>query len=300
MLGKTMRQETSIQVFNENFDDFASNLQLFENMESKLRGHLQKMPNNEALLNQLAICSRKQGKLQDAIHYYAKLSALHPENANYRYAIAALTGNLGGNIPDDIDQPNLCPFFEWSNFLPESTIQTMIDFVQKYQANFHPSLVDSGDYKPKARNSMSLKLKGSPVRKKIRDLIIERYPEITLRLGLKPFDLVQTEVKLVAYHNNEYFRTHQDGGTGRLISYTYFFHPEPKRFSGGEFVAFDTDKSSSTFDSTFTRIIPKRNSAFFFPSHYYHAVLPVITQNNDFMSARFVIIGHLSERIPHE
>lgn len=283
-------------------DDFASNLLLFERMEAVLKQRLAVQPNEEKLLRELATCHRKQGRLDDALAIYADLSRQHPENMDYPYAVAALTATLDGSVSDLIARPSVCPVMEWHNFLPEATIQEMISHMCQNRDDFRSAEVGGGKdhgeshYNPDARNNTALSLKGNPLKKTIRALIAARLPEIAQQLGLAPFETARTEVKLRAYHNGEYFRVHQDGGKGRKISYTYFFHPEPIRFSGGELVVFDTDTSNTSFNHAFTRILPKRNSVFFFPSHYFHAVLPVEMQDDDFMSARFVINGHIWEK----
>lgn len=283
-------------------DDIASSLLLFERMEEALKLRLQIRPRDETILNHLGICKRKQGKLDEALQLYADLAKNHPEDPNYSYAVAALKADLNGNTPKDITRPNLCPVMEWPDFLSEKAIQEMIDHLRQHKDKFRPALVGSGkknkknSYNPEIRNNTDLNLKGTPFIKLVNNLVLERLPEITSRLGLTPFEAVHTEVKLRAYHNGEYFRIHHDGGQGRQISYTYFFHPEPKQFTGGEFIAFDTDTVQATFNHSFTRILPKRNSVFFYPSHYYHAALPVETKNDDFMSARFVINGHIWDK----
>jgi Rps23 Pro-64 3,4-dihydroxylase Tpa1-like proline 4-hydroxylase len=279
-------------------DDLAGNLVLLERMEAVLEQRLQAKLGDEVVLFQLANGKRKQGKLEEALRLYAELAERYPRNTTYPYTIAALTGELSGLVGDEIKRPCVCPVLEWENFLPEQTIQDMIDYMCEHQADFRQALVGDGKgrYDPDTRNNTDLSLKGNPVKEQVCELITERLPEMTRRLGLSPFEASRIEVKLRAYHDGEYFRVHQDGGRGRQISYTYFFHPEPKRFEGGEFVAFDTDVSNSSFNHSFTRIMPKRNSAFFFPSHFYHAVLPVEASDNDFMSARFVINGHIWEK----
>lgn len=294
-------------ILNGRIDDFASSLLLFERMAKALESRLKASPNEEKILVQLANCRRKQGKHDEALEIYTLLKQQHPNSPDYPYAIAALTGQLDSPTANsDLKRPCICPVIEWKNFLPEPTIEEMITHMREHQSEFKPAKVgggknhEEGHYNPDTRNNTDLSLKGNPLKKNIRQLIHDRLPELTRQLGLEPFEGSRTEVKLRAYHNGEYFRVHQDGGEGRQISYTYFFHPEPKQFEGGELVAFDTDVKKSTFNQSFTRIIPKRNSAFFFPSHFYHAVLPVETTDNDFMSARFVINGHIWEKLKTE
>jgi len=295
MLPTKMPNFKSSNIINGYIDDFASSLLLFERIENALRLRLQSFPNDENTLRELAVCKRKQGKLDDALEIYTDLSHQYPNNPNYSYIISALTAKLAGEIPESITRPCACPILEWKNFLPEQTIQDIFAYINKHQANFRLTHVGEGKgrYNPTARNNTHLDLKEHAVKKLIHGIITKRLSNICFFLGLRPFEASRVEVKLRAYHNGEYFRVHQDGGKGRQISYTYFFHPEPKRFEGGELVTFDTDTTTSNFNHCFTRIIPKRNSAFFFPSHFYHAVLPVQTQNDNFMSARFVINGHI-------
>ena len=296
--------KTAIQnlIADGRIDDFASSLELFERMETVLRQRLKDKPEDQTLLFHLAACKRKQGKLDEALHLYSELGKSFPDNPDYPYTTAALTGELSGCVTDTISRPCPSPVVELSNFLPETTIQEMIDYMWQHKADFRPSEVgggkkhDKGRYDPEYRNNTGLSLKGNPLKKIVRALITEQLADVTHRLGLSPFENSRIEVKLRAYHNGEYFRVHQDGGHGRLISYTYFFHPEPNRFDGGELVIFDTDTTSSNYNHSFTRIMPKSNSLFFFPSHHYHAVLPVETQDDDFMSARFVINGHVWEK----
>lgn len=283
-------------------DDFASSLLLFERMEKALRQRLTQCPGDEKALRELAACKRKQGRLDEALVIYKNLVEYYPSQADYPYAISALTSTLESDIPAGITQPRISPVIEWEKFLPEQVIAETISYMCEHQADFLPAELGGGKnheeshYNPDARNNTALSLKGNPLKKQVHELIAARLPEVTRCLGVQPFEASRTEVKLRAYHNGEYFRAHQDGGKGRQISYTYFFHPEPQRFNGGELVLFDTDVDSSTFNHSFTRIFPKRNSLFFFPSHFYHAVLPVKTQDDDFMSARFVINGHIWEK----
>lgn len=290
------------KIIDGRVDDFASSLLLFERMEKVLKQRLNVRPDDKKALRELAACKRKQGKLDEALAIYTDLSQQYPEQADYPYAVAALTSALDGNAPKDLTQPRISPLLEWQDFLPEQTIKDMISHMCEHQADFRPAEVGGGKnheesrYNPDARNNTDLSLKGNPIKTQVRELLAARLPELTRRLGINPFEAARTEVKLRAYHNGEYFRVHQDGGKGRQISYTYFFHPEPQRFNGGELVLFDTDTESSTFNHSFTRIFPKRNSLFLFPSHFYHAVLPVETQDDDFMSARFVINGHIWEK----
>ena len=288
----------SARILNGSVDDFASSIVLFEKMEFALQQRLLQSPDQEVLLSQLAACKRQIGKLNEATELYTRLAELETNSHIHQYNRLALVGGLTNKSFDTVGSVNICPMYEWSEFLPEKVVADTLEYMCEHQGDFKPAEVggenpEDSHYDPESRNNTELSLKGYPLKKTIRKLVSERLSTISQSLGLDVFESTMTEVKLRAYHHGEYFRVHQDGGHGRLISYVYFFHPEPQRYSGGDLVLFDTDTQNSTYKPSFTRIKPKNNSVFFFPSHYYHAVLPVETQDDDFLSSRFVINGHI-------
>ena len=80
--------------------------------------------------------------------------------------------------------------------------------------------------------------------------------------------------------------------TGRAISYVYYCHREPKPFTGGELLLYDTCPGTKRFARTrFSRIDPKRNTLVLFPSCYYHEILPVHCESDRFEDARFTVNG---------
>ena len=104
------------------------------------------------------------------------------------------------------------------------------------------------------------------------------------------------EVKIRAYRDGDFFEVHQDCSelNRREISYVYFFHREPRRYTGGDLLLMDTDVEQNTYtEAGFTRIVPQNNAVVFFPSRYYHAVVPVSCPSRDFGDSRFVINGHI-------
>ena len=77
----------------------------------------------------------------------------------------------------------------------------------------------------------------------------------------------------------------------------YFFHPEPRRFSGGDLLLYDADAETNACPfKAFSRIVPLRNSIVFFPSRALHQVAPVTCDTDDFESGRFVVNGHVRVR----
>jgi Rps23 Pro-64 3,4-dihydroxylase Tpa1-like proline 4-hydroxylase len=62
------------------------------------------------------------------------------------------------------------------------------------------------------------------------------------RLGKSPFPLGRIELQVTASNDGDYSRLHRDsdGRDTRELSFVYFFHREPRRFSGGELRIYPT------------------------------------------------------------
>jgi Rps23 Pro-64 3,4-dihydroxylase Tpa1-like proline 4-hydroxylase len=90
------------------------------------------------------------------------------------------------------------------------------------------------------------------------------------------------EYQVAASNDGDYFRAHIDGGPDdtREITFVYFLHSEPRRFSGGEL----TIRSS-------TVVQPQGDSLVLFPSCSVHEVLPIRVPSGAFADSRFTVNG---------
>ncbi len=278
-------------------EQFAEKTELFNKMQTAITNKLENKQNDECLLVQLADCKRRMGDISEAAAIYDKLSTLKPDKDVYSYYRNALRGNLNSEQPISIKGPKASPIVECSNFLPLNSVHEILKYANKHKDKFSAAeLIDS---KTKSniintdiRNNTELNINEIPLFDIVRDRINEMTPDVYKRLGLKQLYPSNTEAALRVYHHEEFFRTHQDGYE-RKYSGVYFLNSTPKRFSGGDLVIFDTDISVPFFNHKFTRIRPKNNHLFFFPSNYYHAVLPVYCEDDNFLSGRFAINIHV-------
>ena len=78
-----------------------------------------------------------------------------------------------------------------------------------------------------------------------------------------------------------------------MLSYVYYFHQQPKAFTGGQLQLFDTNTKLNTASTTMTTIEPIHNSLIVFPSNYYHQVCTVNMPNHDRIWGRHTINGWL-------
>ena len=166
------------------------------------------------------------------------------------------------------------------------------------QDEFDTSLVGENEYRPEQRESLTLP-GPRPEKRQFRQRINEVLPNVIQRLGHPSFEVEFVEVKIRAYRDGDFFEVHQDTSprNGREISYVYFFHREPRPYTGGDLLLLDTHVEENTYiEANFTRIIPQNNAVVFFPSRYYHTAVPVSCPSRNFGDSRFVINGHIQRK----
>jgi Rps23 Pro-64 3,4-dihydroxylase Tpa1-like proline 4-hydroxylase len=128
---------------------------------------------------------------------------------------------------------------------------------------------------------------------RVRDLL----PELCGRLDVPPFPVGVTEAQLTLHVDGDYFRVHTDNGDegtrAREISYIYYFHREPRRFTGGELVLYDGRGEDGQVAPVGLPIViePADDSLVVFPSGCLHEVRPVQLTSPDQADGRFTLNG---------
>ncbi|QBX35129.1 hypothetical protein E4191_10745 [Paracoccus liaowanqingii] len=132
-----------------------------------------------------------------------------------------------------------------------------------------------------------------PVAPLIEGAVRSRLPEALAALGVAPFGDQRLELQLTAHGDGQYYHWHTDNGSPathtRTVTFVYYFHAAPRRFSGGELVIHaPTDQ----------RIIiePRNDSLVFFASGTRHEVLPVRCPGGGFGDSRFTLNGWIHRR----
>jgi hypothetical protein len=206
------------------------------------------------------------------------------------------TGRFGGYPVED---PGWEVFATVRNFLAPQEHSDLFEFLIARQDAFRPSTIKGpGDKEPsvdeRTRRSLTLdKLDG------FRDLFVERIKEYIAealdRIGEPGFPIGGIEIQATASGDGDLFRTHLDEEPdgSRAISFVYFLHREPRRFSGGELRVYETrmiDGKPVPVDHGHT-LVPRLNTIVFFPSRHQHEVLPVRVPSKEFADSRFTING---------
>ncbi len=133
------------------------------------------------------------------------------------------------------------------------------------------------------------------------ELIVSRIqailPDVTNKLGVPLIPISQIEAQLTAHNDGNYYKIHNDNGSSetatREFTYVYYFYREPKPFSGGELLIYDSKIENNYYvqAESFKTVEPRNNSIVFFLSRYMHEVLPVSCPSKAFADSRFTING---------
>ena len=112
------------------------------------------------------------------------------------------------------------------------------------------------------------------------------------RIGIAPFETYGNELVIVAHGDGAFFRGHIDTMTDadavkrdrvRVASAVYYFHHQPKKFSGGA-LRIGALRSEDHVD-----IEPEHNKLVMFPSFVPHEVRRIHCPSGRFEDARFAI-----------
>jgi Rps23 Pro-64 3,4-dihydroxylase Tpa1-like proline 4-hydroxylase len=268
---------------------------LLQQAEKMCKARLKNDPNNRAVLRSLAEVYRKLGHLEEAGATYARLFELDPEDREAGYLRAVLSGQEWPGMPSGV-RP--APFVVLKDFLPADFHNTLIPFLVSVKERFVPVKTANGDYDPKIRETLRFTDEWE-AKNRFRDYVVEALPRVLPRLYLPPFRVRSYEVQVRAYQDGHFFSIHTDADPGsryaeRAVNYVYYFHRQPRPFTGGELLLFDTDvEANNCPQARFTRVVPEDNSIVFFPPNFYHSVVPIRCPSKDFADSRFTLNGHI-------
>ena len=271
---------------------------LQDQAEASLRRRLVADPRNTDALWKLAETHRRQGNFAAARSLYRRLRRRGPEPRKAAWLHAMLNGNSvpepapGGMWP--------APFVRMTNFLAPGECDHLLALAIEGRERFTPATVGpEGRVRPKVRITLEANDRTmAEVRPRIAPKIRSLVPEILARLRMDGIGRYRIELGMRVYLDGGFYTPHCDDRTQsksrRKLSFVYFFHREPRRFSGGDLLLYDTSADTGACSSKgFSRFVPLRNSIVFFPSGCWHQVTPVQCGTDDFGDGRWVVNGHV-------
>lgn len=180
------------------------------------------------------------------------------------------------------------------NFFTIEEKNRLLEYVLRQESAFVPTTTFTGE----ADYRRSMILYSFP---EFSQLMVNRIqailPDVFRGLNLTPFQPSEIEVQLTSHNDGNYYKVHNDNGSPdtatRELTYVYYFYREPKSFSGGELLIYDSQiKNNYYVKADSSKIVePRNNSIVFFLSRYMHEVLPVSCPSKAFADSRFTING---------
>lgn len=197
-----------------------------------------------------------------------------------------------GSLPPAQVQPQV--YLQCRDFLPKDRHATVLAHALLGGERFTPSTVDTSD--SQHRRSLvdyDVALVAGILLPRIEAVL----PQIMGALGVRPQAIGQIECQLTAHNDGHFYKLHNDNGTpgtrARILSYVYYFHQEPKPFSGGELQIYHSRVENGFWVAAERSeiVTPHNNSIVFFESHHHHQVLPVTCASGAFIDSRFTVNG---------
>ena len=186
------------------------------------------------------------------------------------------------------------PYALIDNFLSETQLNDLLRYSINKQPNFVPTTNSASD--PNYRRSFYL-THFQEFSELMIKMVREITPQIITHLGINNFAIGQVESQMTAHNHGNYYKIHNDSGSpdsaSRVLTYVYYYNREPKAFTGGELVIYDSkiENGYSVGAKSHKIIQPTNNTIVFFPSYCMHEVLPVSCPTEYFADSRFTING---------
>ena len=186
------------------------------------------------------------------------------------------------------------PHSIYRGFLDPVTHASLLAWAIENEAKFETSLVggeDDAKHDPSRRISLCASDFG-PMMPVLRQRVLDFVPMLIADLRVTPFEPCGVELDLVANNDGAFFKRHIDtymGGarrtSDRVLSAVYYFHAEPKAFSGGALRLYSF--GTTEHEGAFVDVQPEQNMLLAFPSWALHEVLPVNCPSGRFSDLRF-------------
>jgi Rps23 Pro-64 3,4-dihydroxylase Tpa1-like proline 4-hydroxylase len=195
----------------------------------------------------------------------------------------------------------LPPCHQYRDFLQPAEHEALLEWAIANSARYEPARLTGHVIDPKRRIAERLNDLG-PHRTVLERRLKEHLPDIFRRTGSRPFEIEYFELEIAAHGDGAFFAHHSDipvgpgrkplggdktGKQDRLVSAVYYFHREPRRFTGGTLRLYRLGDHEASGD--FVEFEPEQNSLVVFPSWVRHEVRPVSCPGCAFEDYRFAV-----------
>jgi SM-20-related protein len=194
------------------------------------------------------------------------------------------------------------PIVVLDEFLVSEELNGLLDYTQTHSNYFATTRVigrEGEGVVDRANRRSRVLMAWSPFHELLANRIGTFFPVILEKLSWPSFQVAHIETQLTASNHQEFFKTHSDNGNiavqTRQLTFVYFFYREPKAFSGGDLIVYDTVvRDGRHIPAGPLHVIhPRQNQIVFFPSYCLHEVTTVSCPSRDFADSRFTLNGWL-------
>lgn len=258
----------------------AQSEKLLTQAQAQLERRLAARPEDAALRRRFAEVLRQRGLLAEAAAQFRRVAEAGTGDKEDEAAyLAALLGGERCTGPFNGGEGTPLPFVYLTDVLTGKERERLWKLALSQREAFEASAVVGGVVDTDYRNSHGLHRFNllAPVRAwylpRLKALLEGRFDH----LGEAPFEPSKAEMHLLSYRDGEFFKAHDDNrrSVTRRLTAVYYFFRDPKQFSGGDLLLYDTDLENRLPLARFTRLVPENNSLVLFPSSYFHQVTPI-------------------------
>ena len=202
--------------------------------------------------------------------------------------------NQQTTLQQDLQENGIVPsaYVVIENFLSQQELAKFLKYTQEQEANFVPATIYTKDINYRR----TYVLHEFP---EFSQLLVQRVmaiaPQILLQLDTANFHPSMVEAQLTMNNDGNYYKIHNDNGSpdtaNRVWTFVYYFYREPKGFTGGELLLYDSKIENGFYveAKSYKTIQPKNNTVVFFLSRCLHEVLPVKCPSKQFLDSRFAV-----------
>lgn len=196
------------------------------------------------------------------------------------------------------------PYCLIENFLSEAEAERALAHAIAHAAHFRDSTVShvatQGTFKADYQLRRSRILDNvADVAPMIGRQLFQTMPRVWPTLGMAPIAFRTMECQLSAHGDGDFFNTHTDNGlpdiAHRTMSYVYYFHRRPKKYTGGHLRLYKTVVHEGTHSAgnLVADIDPPYNGLMVFPSYIHHEVTPIQCASAELADQRLTLNGWL-------
>lgn len=255
-------------------------------------GLLQRYPSAAAVHIGVANLRRRQGRLDQALRAARQALACDPGSRLARRLIGALSG--GAVEAGDTAAAQPAPFTLHHDFLDVATHGQLLSLALAHEPGLAPSAV--GGINPRS-NWRRSKVDVAPARFEAlaQAPIVAAAHRAMAGFAMPAFDFGSIQMQFTAHNDGDFYKAHCDWGEGgsehRRLTFVYYFNRQPRGFSGGDLLLFDSTGDGRNFAArSFTRVVPRDNMLIVFPSRFWHEV-EAVRCDGGYADSRFTLNG---------